>query len=204
MPARPATVALVETKTLTPPSSTVLQLYRYLWQPARYAHCGWLRLLGFHPAEGWRYGQQPPLDHCLDQALRQLRGTPVIQGKLTERQQRIVDLAPRMYAYALGLGLVKIGCSDYFMLPSYRQALHPWLEEGEIWQLLGWCGQRRMPWLSSTAMVQTAIQVGTSMLHRAARDEVVLQAQLILLPPPERALWPRISLNQLSLLERIL
>lgn len=204
MPDPPAILPQVKSQELTRPRPEVLQLYRYLWQPALYAHPEWLQMLGFHPANGWCYGQQPPLDRCLDHALRALRGTPVISSCLNQRQQRLVDLAPRMTSFALGMGLVKIGRSEYFMLPDYRQELHQWLDDDEIWRLFGWCGQGNRLLLPPTTMIQTAIQIGTALLHRAAGDEPVLQAQLILLPPPKRALWPRTSLAELSLLEHIL
>ncbi|HBW2588899.1 cytoplasmic protein, partial [Salmonella enterica subsp. enterica serovar Newport] len=55
----------------------MLQLYRYFWQPARYAVPEWLDKLGFHPSNCWRYGDRPELDRLLDRALNRLRGSSV-------------------------------------------------------------------------------------------------------------------------------
>lgn len=111
---------------------------------------------------------------------------------------------PRMSAFAFGLGLFKLRCSDYFMLPEYRQLLLQWFSEDEIWQLYGWLGQRDGKLLSPQAMQQTALQVGTAILNRAAYDDVVLHALLVLLPPPQRILWPKTSLNEIIFMEHLL
>lgn len=200
----PSGISIAEAQTLIRPDPDVLQLYRYLWQPACYAAPEWLRVLGFYPDQHWCYGVQPDLDRCLDSALRTLRGCSVINALLGDRQRRLVRLAPRLASFALGLGLVKIGRSDYFMLPDYRRVLSQWLSEDEIWRMYGWCGQGNRQLLSPMNMAATAIQIGTLILHRVACDEPVLQALLIRLPPPERALWPRVSHADLSFLEYLL
>ncbi|WP_342322897.1 type III secretion system domain-containing protein [Kosakonia sp. BYX6] len=182
----------------------MLQLYRYMWQPARYASREWLHLLGFHPPDGWHYGDNPARDRALDQALRARLKPVAITGCLNDRQQRLASLAPRMVTYALGLGLMPLACSDYFMLPDYRQALLKWFTDDEIWRLYGWLGHTSNTRLSVQAMSTTAINIGTLALHRAARHNPVLHALLILLPPPQRALWPKVPQTALMFLESLL
>ncbi|ECG8588921.1 cytoplasmic protein [Salmonella enterica subsp. salamae] len=186
------------------PDPDVLQLYRYFWQPARYAAPEWLHKLGFYPSTRWNYGDRPKLDRLLDRSLQRLRGSAVIPATLNDRQKRQVRLAPRMTAFALGLGLIKLRCSDYFMLPEYRQFLLRWLSEEEIWRLYGWLGQKNGALLSPQAMQQTALQIGTAILNREAYKEVVLHALLVLLPPPQRILWPKVSLTEMVFMEQLL
>lgn len=161
-------------------------------------------MLGFQPSDDWHYGDIPALDRSLDLALRTRLQPVVINGCLNDRQQRLVRLAPRIASYALGLGLMVIGCGDYFMLPDYRQVLLQWFTEDEIWRLYGWQGQKNSRRLSPEVMLKTATQIGTLTLHREARHEPVLQALLILLPPPQRALWPKVFHTAFPFLEHLL
>lgn len=57
----PDRLFLPETPFLSRPDPEVLQLYRYFWQPARYAVPEWLDKLGFHLSNCWRYGDRPEL-----------------------------------------------------------------------------------------------------------------------------------------------
>lgn len=189
---------------LTQQDPLVLQLYRYMWQPARYASLAWLLTLGFRPPDGWHYGDSPARDRALDCALRSRLQPVVIPGVLSEREQRLARLAPRIVTYALGLGLVIIGRTDYFMLPDYRQAFLPWLTEAELWRLYGWLGPKNGALLAPSVVVNTARQVGTLSLYRQARHDPVLHALLILLPPPQRALWPKVPSGAHAFLERLL
>ena len=182
----------------------MLQLYRYMWQPARYATREWLHKLGFQPPAGWHYGDNPPLDRSLDRALRGRLKPVVINSCLNAREQRLIRLVPRLEAYALVLGLMTIGCSDYFMLPGYRQVLLQWLTEDEIWRLYGWLGQKKRQPLSPQAMSKIALQIGTLTLHREAQQEPILQALLLLLPPPQRALWPKAASGAHAFVEHLL
>lgn len=104
----PDRLFLPETPFLSRPDPEVLQLYRYFWQPARYAVPEWLDKLGFHLSNCWRYGDRPELDRLLDRALNRLRGSSVIPACLNDRQKRQVRLAPRISAFAFGLGLFKL------------------------------------------------------------------------------------------------
>ncbi|WP_231583224.1 type III secretion system domain-containing protein [Yersinia aldovae] len=186
------------------PQEAVLQLHRYLWLPGRYAHRSWLAALGFMPKPGWQYGQQPQLDSYLNQALRARRGTPRLPTRLNTRQQRMVRLAPKMTAFALAIGLLKLGCSDYLLLPDYRQTILRWLDDGLIWLLFGLsCGKCRALF-SPIDLITNAIKIGTAVLHRAAQDDPVLYAVLIMLPPCERALWPQVPMLAMNLLEQAL
>ncbi len=200
----PDRLFLPETPFLSRPDPEVLQLYRYFWQPARYAVPEWLDKLGFHLSNCWRYGDRPELDRLLDRALNRLRGSSVIPACLNDRQKRQVRLAPRISAFAFGLGLFKLRCSDYFMLPEYRQLLLQWFSEDEIWQLYGWLGQRDGKLLPPQVMQQTALQIGTAILNREAHDDAVLHALLVLLPPPQRILWPKTSLTEIIFMEHLL
>ena len=189
---------------MTEPDPLVLQLYRYMWQPARYASLAWLLTLGFRPPDGWHYGHSPVRDRLLDRALRSRLRPVIIPGVLNEREQRLARLAPRIVTYALGLGLVIIGRTDYFMLPHYRQAFLPWLTEAELWRLYGWLGPKNGTLLAPSGVVDTALQIGTLSLYRQARHDPVLHALLILLPPPQRALWPRLPSGARAFLEHLL
>ncbi|CAJ0993987.1 hypothetical protein SODG_004518 [Sodalis praecaptivus] len=189
---------------LTPPDPLLLQLYRYSWQPARYAHPAWLAALGFRPRPDWRYGQRPPLDEGLNQALRRRRGTPPLGQALTPRARRLARLAPMMTAAALGLGLLVLECSDYLLLPAYRQVIGQWLSEEAVWQLFGLCGGKRGVVWAPDQLAERAISLGAAVLARLAVNEPVLYILLILLPPPERALWPKVPGSALIVLEQVL
>lgn len=189
---------------LTTPDSLLLQLYRYSWQPARYAHPAWLAALGFRPRPDWRYGQQPQLDKGLNQALRQRRGIAPLGHALTPRARRLVRLASMMPAAALSLGLLALECSDYLLLPAYRQVIGQWLSEEALWQLFGLCGGKRGAIWSPEALAEQAMTLGAAVLARLAVNEPVLYPLLILLPPPARALWPRAPGAALIILEQAL
>lgn len=186
------------------PEDTILQLHRYLWTPARYAHPRWLMSLGFKPKLEWSYGENSQLDRCLNQALRVRRGTPRLPLKLNDRQWRIAQLAPHMEQFALAMGLLMLGCNDYFLLPDYRKAMLRWLSEAVIRQLFGLCRGTRRAVFSPLSLKRMALDLGTAVLHRAAQAEPVLYAMLILSPPCERALWPSVPTLAMNLLERSL
>ncbi|BAE74571.1 putative type III secretion apparatus [Sodalis glossinidius str. 'morsitans'] len=182
----------------------MLQLYRYSWQPARYANPAWLAALGFRPRPTWRYGQQPQLDQGLNQALRQWRGIPPLGHALTPRARRLARLAPVMPQAALGLGLLALDCSDYLLLPGYREVIGQWLSEATLWQLFGLCSGKRGAVWAPEALVEQAMTLGTAVLTRMAVIEPVLSPLLLLLPPPARALWPTVPSTALILLEQVL
>ncbi|MFB5743991.1 type III secretion system domain-containing protein [Cedecea sp. S5-13] len=186
------------------PDEALLRMHRYLWTPARYAHSRWLTRLGFAPAAKWRYGANPPLDRCLNQALQVRRGTPRLPVTLSLRQQRMVQLAPRLQAFALATGLLVLGCNDYFLLPDYRRALLHLLDDVLIWQLFGLCQGNHRALFSPTQTVEIALQLGTAVLTRAAQNDPVLYALLITLAPCERALWLPVPALAMNLLERTL
>lgn len=186
------------------PDALTLRLHRYLWQPARYAHPAWFNAMGFHPASEWRYGMRPTLDRCLNHALLARRGTPALPTQLNARQQQLARFAPKITAFALALGLIKLGCGDYFLLPDYRKVLRHWLDETLLWRLFGLCQGQRRAVFSPEALPAIAIDLGSGMLYREAQHEPVLYAQLILLPPPMRALWPQVPTALMNLLERML
>lgn len=192
-----------QTPSLILPDKCVLQLYRYLWQPARYAHPDWMRHIGFQN-KNWQYGQHSVLDKALNNALQNRRGTPVLNARLTQRQQRLVDLVPKMDIYALSLGLIKMACTDYFLLPDYRTVLLPLLGESLIWKLFGLsCGHKHSA-IPPDQLVNQAMQIGIAALYCLACHEPVLYATLIVLPPPGRALWPQGLATIAYLLEYIL
>ncbi|MFI0488735.1 MAG: type III secretion system domain-containing protein [Yersinia sp. (in: enterobacteria)] len=186
------------------PEEAVLQLHRYLWRPGCYAHRGWLISLGFIPKPGWQYGQWPQMDRYLNQTLRARRGTPRLPTQLNDRQRRIVRLAPKMTTFALAIGLLKLGCSDYLLLPDYRQVILRWLDDELIWQLFGLIRGKCRALFSPKELIANAITMGNAVLHRAAQDDPVLYAVLITLPPCERALWPQVPTLAMNLLERTL
>lgn len=186
------------------PDEDLLQMHRYVWTPARYAHPRWLTWLGFVRAAKWRYGANPPLDRCLNRALQVRRGTPRLPVRLSLQQQRMVQLAPRLQAFALAMGLLVLGCKDYFLLPDYRRVLLHQLHDGLIWQLFGLCQGNNRSLFSPTQTVEIALQLGIAVLTRAAQKDPVLHALLITLAPCERALWLPIPALAMSLLERIL
>lgn len=186
------------------PDEALLLIHRYLWTPARYAHPLWLTRLGFSPEAKWRYGANPSLDRCLNHALRVRRGTPRLPAALSLRQQRIVQLGPRLQSFALAIGLLLLDCHDYFLLPDYRRALLNLLDDGLILQLFGLCQGNRRALFSPTQMVEIALQLGTATLTRAAQKHPVLHALLITLAPCERALWLPIPALAMNLLERTL
>lgn len=182
----------------------VLCLHRYLWTPARYAHPRWLESLGFSPKESWRYGECQPLDRCLNLALQRRRGTPRLPAQINDRQRRMVKMVSNINAFALAIGLLKLGCNDYFLLPDYRLAILRWLDESLIWQLFGLCQGKNRAVFSPSEMIDNAFNLGISVLHHAAQDDAVLYAILITLPPCERALWPSVPRLAMNLLERTL
>lgn len=191
--------------TITPPADPLLlQLYRYSWQPARYAHPAWLAAIGFRPRPGWRYGQRPHLDEGLNQALRRRRGTPVLGHALTPRARRLAQLASTMPQAALSLGLLALDCSDYLLLPAYRQVIGQWLSEEVLWQLFGLCGGKQGRVWAPDELAGRAMPLGAAVLARLAVNEPVLDTLLILLPPPARALWPRVPGAALIVLEHVL
>ncbi|MFT8211846.1 MAG: type III secretion system domain-containing protein [Symbiopectobacterium sp.] len=181
-----------------------MRVHRHVWQPARYAHPDWFTALGFHRHERWRYGESPVLDSSLDRALRARQGIVALPGRLDERQRRLVSLAPSMPRYALALGLLALACRDYFLLPDYRNVLHPWLDNDLLWRLFGMCDNKRCALFSPENVIDAANRIGIAMLYRAARCEPVLQALLIQLPPPRQALYPLAPLATMNLLERML
>ncbi|WP_145558804.1 type III secretion system domain-containing protein [Yersinia mollaretii] len=182
----------------------VLRLHRYLWTPARYAHPRWLSSLGFSPKASWRYGEYPLLDRGLNLALQRRRGTPLLPAQLNDRQRRMVKMVSNINAFALAIGLLKLGCNDYFLLPDYRKAILRWLDETLIWQIFGLCQGKNRAVFSPSVMIDTAFNLGISVLHRAAQDDAILYAMLITLPPCERALWPSVPRLAMNLLERTL
>jgi len=186
------------------PDDLVLQLHRYLWQPACYAHSGWFTTIGFLPQAGWYYGLSPRLDRCLNEALRAQRGTPRLPAKLNAHQRRIAQLAPCIASLALALGLLLLDCHDYFLLPDYRQAILHRLDEALIWQLFGLCSGKKGRVFSPDDLMVMATRLGTSVLYRAAQNDPVLYAVLITFPPCERALWPPLPTLAMNSLERIL
>ncbi|MCW2474989.1 type III secretion system domain-containing protein [Candidatus Symbiopectobacterium sp. NZEC151] len=186
------------------PDALILLLHRSVWQPARYAHPDWFALLGFHRNQRWRYGESPVLDSALNRALRARRGGICLPGRLNERQRRLAMLAPNMPKYALALGLLTLACGDYFLLPDYRHALRRWLDNDLIWHLFGMCDNKRPALFSPEQVIDAANRIGIAMLYRAAREEPVLQALLIQLPPLRQALYPVTSLTTMNLLERML
>ncbi|ECE9146300.1 cytoplasmic protein, partial [Salmonella enterica subsp. enterica serovar Typhimurium] len=68
----------------------------------------------------------------------------------------------------------------------------------------GWLGQRDGKLLPPQVMQQTALQIGTAILNREAHDDAVLHALLVLLPPPQRILWPKTSLTEIIFMEHLL
>lgn len=184
----------------------ILKLYRYAWQPARYAHPLWLERIGMFNSSSWRYGQNKPLDTRLDQALIMQRGFPraPLPGHLTPRQQHLLQLAPQLMTLALSQGLMSLACGDYFLLPDYRAVINPWIDDPLAWQLYGFSGSARSPRLAPEQLLPVAQSIGIATLHRAAVVDVVWQALLILLPPPTQALWPRLSPQTLPFLETLL
>lgn len=192
---------MADAKTVDPEA---MLLYQYLWKPACYAVPQWLHRLGFQPTQSWRYGEHPVLDRSLDRALRALRGTPALPPRMTDRQRRFVQRAPRLKTFALALGLMKLGRSDYLLLPDYRQLILQFLSEEEVWRLYGWLGQRKGGLLTPETMITMAIQIGVLILHREARNDPILHTLLILLPPPERQLWPGITRAKIQFLEQLL
>lgn len=186
------------------PDALILLLHRHVWQPARYAHPAWLQVIGFHPRSDWCYGERPGLDRCLNQALRAKRGTPPLPGRLTDHQQCLVRHAENMPGLALSLGLIQLGCGDYFLLPEYRKVIRHWLDDALIWQLFGLSDGCRKAVLRPAILTGTAISIGSAILYRAARSNPVLYSLLIRLPPPERALWPHMPYKAMNLLERVL
>lgn len=179
-------------------------MHRYIWAPARYANPHWLTQIGFAPEAEWRYGANPKLDRCLNRALQVRRGTPRLPVTLSPRQQRMVQLAPQLQAFALATGLLVLGCNDYFLLPDYRRALSRLLDDVLIWQLFGLCQGNNRALFSPIQAVEIALQLGTAVLTRAAQNDPVLHALLIKLAPCERALWLPIPAPVMYLLERTL
>ncbi len=186
------------------PDDTLLRLHRYLWTPARYAHPRWLTLLGFSAQPEWRYGDNPPLDRCLNRALQVKRGTPRLPATLSLRQRRIAQLASRLQDFALATGLLVLGCHDYFLLPAYRRALLRRLDDRLLWQLFGLCQGKNRAIFSPTQTIEQALQLGIAIFNRAAQNDPVFHAVLIGLPPCERALWPLVPARAMNLLERTL
>ncbi|MGL5698970.1 MAG: type III secretion system domain-containing protein [Kluyvera sp.] len=186
------------------PDKTLLQLHRYLWTPARYAHPGWLMSIGFTPRPRWGYGENPPLDRCLNRALQERRGTPRLPTSLNPRQQRIVQLSSRIQSFALATGLLELGCRDYFLLPDYRRVLLRWLDDGLLWQLFGLCKGNNRAIFSPVQTLENALELGTAVLNRTAQNDPVLHAVLITLPPSKRALWPTVPGLAMNLLEQTL
>lgn len=182
----------------------ILLAHRHVWQPACYAHSDWFALIGFHRRERWCYGECPALDRSLNRALRVRHRIATLPGRLNERQRRLVSLAPNMSRYALALGLLALGCSDYFLLPDYRHALRDWLDNDLLWRLFGMCDNTQPARFSPENVINTANRIGITMLYRAARHEPVLHALLIRLPPPTHALYPVVPLATMNLVERML
>lgn len=183
--------------------SLYLQLQRYLWLPASYAHSGWFRLLGVDPE------MQPVRgtlrQSLLNRALRGLRGMPVLDASLTRRQQQLAQMdAKGLSRYALALGLLRLDCNDYFLLPAYRQVLYSWFDETLLWQMFGVSRGTGTASLSPEVLVSRATSTGIAILQRMACAEPVLYAMLILLPPVTRALWPPVSPRKIALLESML
>ncbi|WP_279156718.1 type III secretion system domain-containing protein [Obesumbacterium proteus] len=181
-----------------------LRLHRYLWTPARYAHPQWLAALGFSPKGSWRYGEYPQLDRSLNLALQRRRGTPRLPAQLSDRQRRMAKMVSNINVFVLAIGLLKLECNDYFLLPDYRQLILRWLDEALIWQLFGLCQGRNRAVFSPSEMIDNAFTLGIAVLHRAAQEDAVLYAMLITLPPCKRALWPSIPRLAMNLLERTL
>lgn len=186
------------------PDETLLRLHRYLWTPARYADPCWLKLLGFTPSPEWRYGADPALDRCLNRALQARRGTPPLPFLLSPRQKRTVQLASRLPLFALAMGLLVLGSNDCFLLPDHRRVLLRVFDDRVIWQLFGLCGANRSVRLSPEQTRETALQLGTSVLTRAAQHDPVLHALLVTLAPCGRALWPQVPASAMNLLEKII
>jgi len=172
--------------------------------PARYAHHDWFMSLGFTPKPEWQYGKTPRFDQCLNQALQAHRGVPSLPLYLNDQQSRTVRLAPKITAFALAIGLFKLGCSDYLLLPEYRQVILRWLDDEVIWQLFGLIGGKCTPLFSPADFIANAIAIGTAVLNRAAQNDPVLYAVLIMLPPCKRALWLQVPTRVMNILERTL
>ncbi|HHX8748748.1 TPA: type III secretion system domain-containing protein [Morganella morganii] len=186
------------------PDEALLRMHRYLRTPARYAHPRWLTLLGFTSEATWCYGANPPLDRCLNRALRARRGTPPLPVMLSPRQQRMVQFAPRLQAFALAAGLLVLDCNDYFLLPDYRRKLLHLLDDRLIRQLFGLCRGSNRALFSPVQLAEVALQLGTAVLSRAGRGDPVLHALLITLAPCERALWVPVPAPAMNFLERTL
>lgn len=65
-------------------------------------------------------------------------------------------------------------------------------------------GAKRWQITPPQVMQQTALQIGTAILNREAHDDAVLHAILVLLPPPQRILWPKTSLTEIIFMEHLL
>lgn len=116
----------------------------------------------------------------------------------------MVQLAPRLPAFALAAGLLVLGCNDYFLLPDYRQTLLHLLDDGLIRQLFGLCRGRNRALFPPEKLVEIALELGTAVLSRAGQRDPVLYALLITLAPCRRALWVQLPAPELNFLERIL
>lgn len=189
---------------VTPPDVRLLLLHRRFWQPACYVHPRWLVRLGIMLAHDWRYGQCIARDHCLDDALRRrYLKNMVLPSILTNNQIKLIDAIPRLSVLALAMGITVLACSDYVLLPAYRAALKPWLNNEQLWRLFGLFKSKRKASLTATQLPQMARSLGIALLHRWAEQNNVLRVLLLALPPPERALRPTLSLSLVPLLEKI-
>lgn len=203
-PVDTGSMARVSADQFSRPDALILLLHRAVWQPARYAPPDWLAALGFYRYKRWRYGESPFLDRALNRALRARCGPIRLPGRLDERQRRLVALASNILKYALALGLLRLACGNYFLLPDYRHVLRHWVDNDLIWHLFGMCDNKHPAFYSPKQVIDAANRIGIAILYRAAKHEPVLQALLIQLPPLKHVLYPVMPLATMNLLERML
>ncbi|QUI98014.1 hypothetical protein KCP76_23700 [Salmonella enterica subsp. enterica serovar Weltevreden] len=92
---------------------------------------------------------------------------------LNDRQNSAcgIRLAPRsLIGIAFGLGLFKLRCSDYFMLPGIGNCFYSGLARMRSGSCYGWLGQRDGKLLPPPSDAANCIADGTAILNREAHD----------------------------------
>ncbi len=112
------------------------RFYTLIWRPGAWMHLTWWKTLEL---DVWQpvYRTVPHCRRWIDQAIVMRRKFPetVALCALTPLEWHVFSLSERLPALLLALGLLRLAQPEYWMLKTYLEAIHPYLDAVSCAQL---------------------------------------------------------------------
>jgi len=165
--------------------STIPQLAQWCFSPGKNMHASWWQHLGIGSWASY-YGRNPILDRQLDALIRKRTLLPHYRQlifPMTEIQQGVLRMWPRLPSLLICLGILLLECPDYLLRREYRLSLNAAIGESTVDQLwMLWRGGKREPLLSADELILNAQQWGYSALYIMMENDLLWPLLRLQLP----------------------